>query len=915
MHPTGTVTFLFTDVEGSTSAWEAHVDAMAEAIARHDAIVRRTIGGAGGYVFSTAGDAFAAAFSTPADAVRAALEAQRLLAAEPWPAPLALRVRMGLHVGVAVERDGDYFGPTVNRAARIMAAAHGGQVLASGAVVAHLGGTAVDVRDLGEHRLRDLEGTEQLLQLGADGLPDTFPPLRTLDRYPSTLPAQRSTFVGREDERRRIRQALDASRLVTLTGVGGTGKTRLAVEVAHDLSDASPGGVFFVDLARLTDGAFVWEAIAAGLDFAPDPGAEVPRQVTARLGARRALVVVDNCEHVLDDAADAVDAVLAACPAVRLLATSREGLALDGERVVPIAPLSTDATAERAAPAVRLFLERAADAHGARYDAADLAVIHQICLRLDGLPLAIELAAARTAVLSPADLLARLENRFRLLTGGRRGKRNRQRTLEEAIAWSYDLLDPAEQVLLRNLAVFPAAFDLARAAAVAGGGDDTATLDLLDSLSGKSLVQVERGQGGGTRYRLLETIREYAQARLVEAGNADEVRLRHATDTAERAEAARQHLFQVSAALDELVDDILVALDRADALGRSDLLVRLCAASPSLMMDRGLLQPARTWLRRALEVSPPEQHGPLHVALAAVEMIRNNMGGMRRHAEAGAADPDPRVEGPALVFRIIMTAILDPPAAEQQAARAEELMASGRIPHAVSALSLAIGGFHLWHERDEAAAKAFERGRAMAPDDDASGAMTSGGLILALLGAQRLEAAAALLADPRFDARRKIWRERAARGAQWYATTELAAAVAAAARGDVDEGRRMVAAVHALLGRERFSAVDSDLVATLAAICLHAGETERARELLADTQHVSRTPMTMALAYRTLAAATGRTGPGAVEWRAAEVVRRNAIDRATIDAAARRMVEAELARLGLAGEEEGRAWSAGGTRR
>jgi hypothetical protein len=291
------------------------------------------------------------------------------------------------------------------------------------------------------------------------------------------------------------------------------------------------------------------------------------------------------------------------------------------------------------------------------------------------------------------------------------------------------------------------------------------------------------------------------------------------------------------------------------------------------------------------------------------------MGGMRRHAEAGAADPDPRVEGSALVFRIIMTAIIDPPAAERQVARAEELMASGRIPHAVSALSLAIGGFLLWHERDDAAAEAFERGRAVAPDDDASGAMTSGGLILALLGARRLDAAAALLADPRVESRRKIWRERAARGAQWYATLELAAAVATAAQGDVAEGRQMVARVHALLGRERFSAVDSDLVATLAAICQLADEPGRARELLADTQHISRTPVTMALAYRTLATTSGHTGPGAIEWRTAEVVRRSRLDRTVVDAVARRMVEAELARLGLARDEEGRVWSVGGARR
>jgi len=266
------VTFLFTDVEGSTSAWEAHPEAMALAIARHDAIVRGTIERSGGYVFSTAGDGFAAAFARPADAISAALEMQRSLCAEPWPAPAVIRVRMGVHSGEVVARDGDFYGPTVNRAARIMAAGHGGQILTSGTTAALLGADAGDVRlrDLGEHRLRDLEGVERLVQVGADGLPESFPPLRTADRHVGTLPVQRSSFVGREDERRRVRQALEDSRLVTLTGVGGTGKTRLAVEVGHDLADATPAGVFFVDLARIGDGALVWEAFAAGLDFAPD---------------------------------------------------------------------------------------------------------------------------------------------------------------------------------------------------------------------------------------------------------------------------------------------------------------------------------------------------------------------------------------------------------------------------------------------------------------------------------------------------------------------------------------------------------------------------------------------------------------------------------------------------------------------
>lgn len=902
MRPTGTVTFLFTDVEGSTSAWEAHPEPMAQAMARHDAIVRAAVEAAGGYVFSTAGDSFATAFTRAADAAGAALDAQRRLAAEPWPAPVVLRVRMGLHMGDAVERDGDYFGPTVNRAARIMAAAHGGQVLASGTTAAQIGGVAARLVDLGEHRLRDLDGVERLVQLGADGLADTFPPLRTVDRYPSTLPAQRSSFVGRDDERRQIRQALDASRLVTLTGVGGSGKTRLAIEVGHDLADAAPGGVFFVDLARIGDGAFAWEAFAAGLDFAPDAGADLPPQVTSRLGSKRALVVVDNCEHVLDDAAEVIDAVLAACPAVRVLATSREGLGLDGERVVPLKPLGTEATDERAAPAVRLFLERAAGAHGGTYAGAEVATIREICLRLDGLPLAIELAAARTAVLSPADLLARLEDRFRLLTGGRRGKRNRQRTLEETIAWSYDLLDTDERAMLQRLAVFPAAFDLARAAAVAGGGDEVATLDLLESLAAKSLLQVERGADGGARYRLLESIREYAQARLVETGQVEEVRLRHATDLASRVEAGHRHLFQFSTALDELTDDLLVALDRVDALGRYDLLARLAATSPSLFIGRGLLVPGRAWLRRALEVGPRELHGAIHLALAAVEIIRASHRAMLRHAEIAAADLDPRIAATALFFQLIMATVTDPPAARRQVKRAEELLSSGSVPGAISALGLAVGAHHLWQEDDDAAARAFERGRAAAPDDDTAGAMSSAGLILALLAGRRLGEVTALLADPHFEKRRNAWRERAARGEQWYAAVDLAAAIAVATGGDAGEGRRMVAEVHGLLGRERYSGVDTDIVATLAAICLAAGEADRARDLLADTVQVGRTPVTMALTYRTLAAATGITGPGAIEWRLAEMARRSTLDRAAVDAAARRMVDAELARLGLRGD-------------
>ncbi len=271
-------------------------------------------------------------------------------------------------------------------------------------------------------------------------------------------------------------------RLVTLTGVGGTGKTRLAIEVAHAGADDAPDGMFFVDLARIADEALVWETVAAGINFTPDAGAPVAPQIVRRLRSRRALLVVDNCEHVIDEAAAAIDDLLAACPTLRVLATSREALGIDGEQVHAVRPLSTATADGRASPAVRLFLERATAAGATTLGAADLPAIHEICIRLDGLPLAIELAAGRLGLLSPGEILARLQDRFRLLTGGRRGKRNRQRTLEETIAWSYDSLDESEQSLLRQLSVFPSAFDLARASTVAAR-DERETLDALDGSS------------------------------------------------------------------------------------------------------------------------------------------------------------------------------------------------------------------------------------------------------------------------------------------------------------------------------------------------------------------------------------------------------------------------------------------------
>jgi predicted ATPase/class 3 adenylate cyclase len=898
--PTGTVTFLLTDVEGSTRAWEAHPDAMAAAMARHDAILRGAIEAHGGYVFSTAGDAFASAFAGAADAAGAALDVQRALHGEPWPPPVALRVRVGLHTGDAVERDGDYFGPTVNRAARIMAAGHGGQTLASAATARALDPAVYALTDLGEHRLRDLDGAERLVQVGGDGLPAEFPPLRTADRYESTLPAQRSTFVGRDEERRRVAQLLATHRLVTLTGVGGTGKTRLAIEVAHAAADEAPGGVFFVDLGRIGDEALVWQAVAAGIAFTPDAATPIGPQVTGRLRARRALLVVDNCEHVIDEAAPAVDEILAACPEVRILATSREALGVDGERVHAVRPLSTEASDGRLSPAVRLFLERATAADAPAFGAADVVAIREICARLDGLPLAIELAAGRLGLLSPAEILARLEDRFRLLTGGRRGKRSRHRTLEETIAWSYDLLDDGEQFLLRQLSVFPAAFALSRASAVATR-DERETLDLLDGLVARSLVQTERPDEGATRYRLLETIREYAQAKLLEAGEAEAARHRHLVDTTERMEAEHGAIFLVTPAVDELQDDVLVALDRADAAGEHDLLTRLAGASGDLFRARGMLGPGRAWLRRALDVAPEAQRGALHVALAGVEMIRTSYGAMLRHARAARpllAD-DPALEALALFYELTSQIFSDHATTGPVVARARTLLEGGLPSHHASVLFAGIGSLQLWIEEDDQAVASFREARQTRHGAGTTAAMATAGLLFALAMEDRWEEIDRVVAEEDAAGRRDAWRESARRGAQWDIVAELGIANAMAARGDVAGARRLVADLHLLLGRDRVSGVDTDLLATLAAIRLRTGEPARARALLDDALWVARTHATTPFAYRTLAEAAGLGRRGTVAWRSDELRRRYAMDHAALDAAARSLLDEELESLGL----------------
>jgi predicted ATPase/class 3 adenylate cyclase len=529
----GTVTFLFTDIEGSTRLWQQDEAAMRSALSRHDQLLRKVVADHEGRVFSAMGDGMAAAFGSASAAVQAALAAQRSLGAEHWPTSTPLRVRMGLHTGEAEWRDGDYFGTVVNRAARLMAIGHGGQVLCSSTTAELVGDTQVNVTDLGEHRLRDLDRPVHVFQVGAG----SFPALRSLDRLPGNLPEQATSFVGRQAEVAELVGVVGAHRLVTLTGTGGVGKTRLAVQVAAELAGSFGDGVWLVELAPVGDPAAVADAVATALGVTPQAGSSVADRVAVALSGRHMLVVVDNCEHVLEAAAQVVETILARTKSVKVLATSREGLRAVGEHLWPVPSLDVDEGVGSAA--VELFVERArAVLPGFGLgDPHDAVAVIEICRRLDGMALAIELAAARMVAMGPQDVRDRLDDRFRLLSGPRRGL-ERHQTLRQAVGWSYDLLGQDERRVLQGVSVFAGGFDLAAVVAVVGpdSGDEYALLDVVDSLVRKSLVVVER-VGGHARYGLLETIRQFAQEQLAATGTIGEIRDRHARYFAELAVA------------------------------------------------------------------------------------------------------------------------------------------------------------------------------------------------------------------------------------------------------------------------------------------------------------------------------------------------------------------------------------------
>lgn len=508
------MTFLFTDVEGSTRRWEADADAMRVALAAHDDALRKAIEEHRGWLFKHTGDGVCAAFASPRAAVDAAVAAQRTL---------DLPVRMGLATGEAELRDNDYFGTVLNRAARVMAAGHGSQILVAESTAGLLNG--VDLLDLGPRRLRDIPLPVGVFQVRAEGLRTEFPPLRALDASPGNLRPAGTSLIGREAAAADIEAAVKTHRLVTLTGVGGVGKTRLALEVAARLADEFPDGAWLFALAAVTDAAAVPDAVAAVLGITQQPGKTVTESVAAALEGRVRLLVLDNCEHVLDAAADLIEAILARSATVKILATSREGLGIPDEQVRPVRSLDVAAGVDSAA--VTLFAERAQgiSAGFSMADGGEAAAVAEICRRLDGIPLAIELAASRMASMTAGEMRDRLDQRFRLLVGSRRGL-ERHHTLRHAVAWSYDLLDDTERAVLDRCSVFAGGFDLQSACAVMGSEDDYAILDLLDALVRKSLLVADRSSGR-TRFSMLETIRQFAEEQLLASG-AEEIRAAHA---------------------------------------------------------------------------------------------------------------------------------------------------------------------------------------------------------------------------------------------------------------------------------------------------------------------------------------------------------------------------------------------------
>jgi len=627
MIPSGQITFLFTDIEGSTRLWEKDPLTMRRALDRHDSLLRQTIEARGGYVFKTVGDEFCAAFAGATQALQAALDAQLKLNAEIWPDETPIRVRMGLHSGYAEVSAGDYLGPPLNHVARLMAAGHGGQVLLSTSTQQLLVNALpadVSLRDLGEHRLKDFGRTEHIYQAQAPGLPDKFPLLRASQTFLNNLPTRLTSFVGRDKELNAVKTLLAGSRLLTLTGPGGTGKTRLALQVAVELLDIYADGVWLVELAPVSDSQLVTRALASALGLREDPTRSLIESLIDYLRPRHALIMLDNCEHLIDACAELIETLLQSCPRLTVLATSRETLGIAGEAPYRVPSLPSpdlrnlpEADLLMSFASVRLFTERARSIMpDFALDAENAIAVAQICARLDGIPLAIELAAARVKFMRVEQIAARLDDRFRLLTGGSRTALPRQQTLQALIDWSWDMLSEKERILLRRLSVFAGGWQLEAAEFVCA---DPSTilqnyeiLDLLTSLSNKSMVMTEYRQGLEPRYRLLETIRQYSRERLVASGESELVRTRHAEWFLQWAEAGETNfksprIVKWMDTLEMEHDNLRSALEWLLS-GQEDAQkgLRLAGALGQFWQVRSYVSEGMRWLDLALEKNPAD---------------------------------------------------------------------------------------------------------------------------------------------------------------------------------------------------------------------------------------------------------------------------------------------------------------------
>ena len=617
--PTGTVTFLFADIEGSTRLLQQLGDRFADVLTDYRHLLRTAIREMAGKELDTQGDSLFAGFPRARDALTAAVSIQSSILRHPWPDGVSLRARIGLHTGEALAADVGYVGMDVHRAARICAGGHGGQILLSDttyALVAKSLPEGVSLRDLGEHLLKDLAHPHRLFQVMAAGLPTDFPPLKSLDVLPNNLPTQLTSFIGRAREIAEVKSLLATARLVTLTGSGGAGKTRLALQVAAEIVEGYPDGVWLAELAPIADPALVPKTVASALNVPEQPGRGMVDTLLDALRSKAVLLVLDNCEHLRAACRDLVATLLRASPQVRILATSREGLGVPGETLwrVPSLSLPEDIRHLPSSQelvlydAVRLFVERAvAIAPGFMVTSENAPAVAQVCQRLDGIPLAIELAAARAKVLAVEQIAARLNDRFRLLTGGSAVALPRHQTLRAAIDWSYGLLSQQERTVLSRLSVFAGGWTLEAAEAVCAGGTIEASdiLDLLTQLVDKSLVGVSM-RGGEARYGLLETVREYGREKLQEAADVAELRRRHFDWYLALAETAEPELYGPhedlwGERLELEHDNLRFALDWGMTnAAHEEAVLRLAGALGSFWNKRTHVSEGRAWLERAL---------------------------------------------------------------------------------------------------------------------------------------------------------------------------------------------------------------------------------------------------------------------------------------------------------------------------